>query len=73
MKKFFTAIVALVIVTTAFASVLASAYVGNAKSKKFHHADCSYAGKMSSANRVYFNTRDEAVNAGYIPCKRCNP
>lgn len=73
MKKFLAAIVALVIVTTAFASVLASAYVGNAKSKKFHYADCSFVAKMNSANRVDFNTRDEAVNAGYVPCKRCKP
>ncbi|WP_243276872.1 Ada metal-binding domain-containing protein [Desulfallas sp. Bu1-1] len=24
-------------------------------------------------NRVYFKTREEAVSAGYTPCKRCNP
>lgn len=73
MKKFFAVIVALITLTTAFATVLASAYVGNAKTHKFHYADCSSVGKMNPNNRVHFNTRDEAVNAGYIPCKRCKP
>lgn len=24
-------------------------------------------------NRVYFKTREEVINAGYVPCKRCSP
>ena len=72
MKKFFAAIFTLIILTTC-AGVMASSYVGNANTKKFHYADCSSVGKMNPANRVNFNTRDEAVNAGYVPCKRCNP
>ena len=73
MKKFFAAIVAGVMLTATFATVLASSYVGNANSRKFHYADCSSVSKMNSANRVNFNTRDEAINAGYVPCKRCKP
>lgn len=73
MKKIFAAIVTIIILTTAFATVLASSYIGNANSKKFHYADCDSVGKMNPANKVSFNTRDEAVNAGYVPCKRCNP
>ena len=73
MKKFLAAIVTIIIMTTAFATVLASSYVGNANSKKFHYADCSMVNKMNPANKVYMNTRDEAINAGYVPCKRCNP
>ncbi len=73
MKKFCAAIVTIVIMTTTFATVLASSYVGNANSLKFHYADCSSANKMNPANRVSFNTRDEAINAGYVPCKRCKP
>lgn len=71
MKKFFATIVALIILTTA--TVLASSYVGNANSKKFHYTDCSAAQRMNPDNRVNFSTRDEAINAGYVPCKRCNP
>ena len=73
MKKFFALIVVALTLTTALATVLASAYIGNANTKKFHYADCSSVGKMNPANRVNFNTRDEAIDAGYIPCKRCNP
>ena len=71
MKKFLSLMVAAIILMTA--NVLASNYVGNANSKKFHYADCSFAQKMKASNRVEFNSRDEAVNAGYIPCKKCQP
>ena len=73
MKKFIAAIIAVLIMTTAVATVLAASYVGNAKSKKFPFADCSTVGKMNPNNRVEFISRDEAINAGYVPCKRCNP
>lgn len=72
MKKFFATVVTLIILVTATAFAN-SGYVGNANSKKFHFADCSSVNKMNPANRVNFNSRDEAINAGYIPCKRCNP
>lgn len=73
MKKIFAVIVAAIALTTALATALASAYVGNANTHKFHYADCSFVSKMNPSNRVSFNTRDEAVNAGYVPCKRCKP
>jgi len=73
MKKFFAAIVTIIFMTATFATVLASNYIGNANTKKFHYANCSSVNKMNPANRVDFTTREEAVNAGYIPCKRCQP
>lgn len=73
MKKFFAAVVALVVFTASFATVLASTYVGNSNSRKFHYANCHFVGKMNPKHRVYFNTRDEAVKVGYVPCKRCKP
>ena len=48
-------------------------YVGNANSGKFHYASCSSVNKMSEGNKVFFSSRDDAVNQGYEPCKRCNP
>lgn len=48
-------------------------YVGNANSGKFHVASCSSVDKMSEGNKVFFSSRDEAINQGYQPCKRCNP
>ena len=48
-------------------------YVGNANSGKFHVASCGSVSKMSEKNKVFFSSRDEAINQGYVPCKRCNP
>lgn len=73
MKKFFAAVVALIVLTTTFATVLASTYIGNSNTHKFHYANCSSVNKMNPAHRVNFNTRDEAINAHYVPCKRCKP
>lgn len=48
-------------------------YVGNARSKKFHRPDCQWVGEISSVNRVEFQSREDAVQQGYTPCKACNP
>lgn len=48
-------------------------YIGNKNSKKFHRPDCQWAQKISPANRVYFKTREEAIQQGYVPCKVCKP
>ena len=48
-------------------------YVGNSNTKKFHVSTCSYVGQMSADHRVNFSTRQAAINAGYVPCKVCNP
>lgn len=51
----------------------AAAYIGNKKTKKFHKADCSSVKDMKDSNKVELSTRDEAIDLGYQPCKRCNP
>lgn len=48
-------------------------YVGNANSGKFHVSSCQSVNDMSEGNKVFFSSRDDAINQGYIPCKRCNP
>ena len=52
-------------------SSAAGSYIGNVNSKKFHLPTCSTL--PAEHNRVYFDTRDEAMAAGMTPCKRCNP
>ncbi len=51
-------------------------YIGNTRTKKFHYRECKWA-KLYLTKKphevVYFNTRQEAVDAGYVPCKRCKP
>lgn len=62
-------------VTPAIAPTITASgsYVGNKNSKIFHYSDCSSVGKMKSSNKVYFNSRNAAVNAGYRSCKVCRP
>lgn len=55
------------------ADTTTAAYIGNSNTLKFHRPDCSSVGQMSEANKVSFSSRDEAISAGYTPCKRCNP
>ena len=52
---------------------ITSSYVGNSNSHKFHKSSCPSAKKTAPHNRVAFSSRGEAINAGYVPCKRCNP
>ena len=73
MKKRFIFIITAIIIMAAIPIALASSYVGNINSGKFHYSDCNSVGRMNPNNKVYFNTRDEAISAGYTPCKRCNP
>ena len=46
-------------------------YIGNLNSKVYHRNSC--LSLPSEINRIYFITKDEAVNAGYRACSRCNP
>ena len=45
-------------------------YIGNKNSKIFHEEDCS--GLPGEQNRVYFDSREEALDKGYEACSRCN-
>lgn len=46
-------------------------YIGNINSKKFHLPSCRSL--PAQQNQVYFTSRDEAIQQGYVPCKNCNP
>jgi hypothetical protein len=48
-------------------------YVGSKNSDKYHLPDCTSAKKIKKENRVYFLDVWEAREAGYSPCKACNP
>jgi hypothetical protein len=50
---------------------MAKPYHGNVKTKKFHRPGCRYYScRNCLAN---FKTREEAIKAGYSPCKVCKP
>lgn len=44
-------------------------YIGNKNSKKLHIPSCSSLPKEE--NRVYFDSYDEAIAEGYVPCSKC--
>ncbi|WP_434133957.1 nuclease [Sporomusa sphaeroides] len=52
---------------------MATAYIGASTTGKFHYTDCRWANKIRADHRVYFSSREEAVNAGYVACKVCKP
>ena len=46
-------------------------YIGNKNSKKFHLPTCKNL--PAEKNRVFFDSRQEAVDAGFDPCGNCHP
>ncbi|MBW2179568.1 MAG: thermonuclease family protein [Deltaproteobacteria bacterium] len=46
-------------------------YLGNIKSKKFHHMDCTFGKQIAYANRIIFQKKWDAFYAGFSPCRRC--
>ena len=52
-------------------STISGDYHGNIDSLKFHKSGCKHF-NCKNCTKI-FNTRDEAVKAGYSPCKICNP
>lgn len=49
-------------------------YILNTNTKKFHYPSCSSVSNMKDKNKHKFTgSRDEVLNQGYVPCKRCCP
>ena len=49
-------------------------YVVNKNSGKFHYPSCDSVNDMKEKNKEYSTkTRDELINEGKSPCKRCRP
>lgn len=49
-------------------------YVLNQNTKKFHRPDCKSVSTIKEGNKANFTgSRQELLDAGYSPCKNCNP
>lgn len=48
-------------------------YAGWRPGKIFGRLDCKSGMRMKKENRVFFLTWDDAMAAGYRPCKNCKP
>ena len=59
--------------TTTYHSGTSDSYVGNSNTGKFHAPGCGSVDQMKPSNKVYFSSRDEAIDRGYSPCGNCQP
>lgn len=48
-------------------------YIGNKNSHVFHLPTCGGVKTMSEKNKVEFESREDAIEAGYTPCSTCDP
>lgn len=53
--------------------VYESFYTGNLSSKVFHRPDCKYAKRLPEDRRIFFETRERALELGFRPCGSCRP
>ena len=72
MKKQFVAVMLLLILVMSVVSAELP-FVASKDSEVFHLSCCPCADKIYPENRVYFNTSEEAISAGYRPCYYCKP
>jgi methylphosphotriester-DNA--protein-cysteine methyltransferase len=54
-------------------SAIPGKYAGWRPGKIFGRLDCKSGMRMMKENRVFFLTLEDAVKAGYRPCKKCRP
>ena len=73
MKKRVIIFVVFAIIALIATNVLASSYMGNSNTGKFHYSSCRWAHKIAPHNRVPLNSREEAIEMGFVPCKVCRP
>ena len=48
-------------------------YIGNLNTHIFHKSTCGSVCTMMEQNKIIFEGRNDAINNGYTPCKRCKP
>lgn len=48
-------------------------YVCSKESDKYHYPACTHTKKINDSNLAHFDTEEEAVAAGYLPCGTCKP
>lgn len=73
MRKRGVLIIALFIIFAFVGNAIGAEFWGSKNSNKYHYPTCKWAQKIKPQNLVKFNSPEEAIKAGYIPCKVCNP
>ncbi len=59
--------------TTTPPAALTAPYVASKKSDVFHKADCGSVGRIAEKNLFTYSSREEAIQAGKVPCSVCKP
>lgn len=70
MRKLFAIPLFLLLITSL---ALSADFWASKNSNKYHYPDCRWAKKIKPNNLVVFKSSEDAVKAGYIPCKICKP
>ena len=50
---------------------LTGTFLASAYATHFHRENCKWAAEISPQNLIEFSSHEEAVEAGYKPCKTC--
>lgn len=59
---------------TSATTPVATSYVLNTSTKKFHYSTCSSVSQIKASNySTYTGSRDDLIKKGYSACKKCNP
>jgi hypothetical protein len=70
MKK---VIISLIILLAFVPSAISAEFWVSKNSNKYHYPTCQWAQKIKPVNLIKFSSPEEAVKAGYVPCKVCKP
>jgi len=54
-------------------SVFAAEFWASKGSNKYHYPECKWAQKINKKNLIKFSSPEDAIKAGYTPCKVCKP
>lgn len=73
MKKLTLFLCVLLLLLAMVSEALATTYVGNLNSWKFHYYGCRWERQMYEKNRYYTANRQELIDMGMVPCKVCRP
>ncbi|MBN1663424.1 MAG: hypothetical protein JW943_07480 [Deltaproteobacteria bacterium] len=52
---------------------LSGEFWASKNSNKYHYPTCRWAKKIYPQNLIKFSSPEEAIKAGYVPCKVCKP
>ena len=71
--RFIALLLWLLIACCSLGSASKPEFVASKLRKPFHVLSCEWASRIAEESRVYFSTRQAALDAGHRPCKVCNP